>query len=182
MPEPKEFVKNLLKARKWAGQHGMVLGYAGSRLADHHHQFCPILQKNLTITPEGLATACFLVSHNQGPQNESYIFGSCSDKQDGMIVNRKKLDRMLTLLSRIHEQCSMCFNRTHCAKGCPSICPLQSGLDNQASFDCTMEKWIGLANLIEAAGMELPEEATEDPDLFFGGIKVEPAAEWYDHE
>jgi hypothetical protein len=132
-----------------------------------------VLQENLTITPDGFATACFLVSHNRGGQNDAYIYGSCGDKQDGMGIDREKLHGMLGRLAQVRAQCATCFNRTHCSKGCPSVCPLRTNPWEPATCDCTIERTIGLANIIEAAGIALPEEATEDCRSFFTRINVE---------
>lgn len=173
IPESWAFAGSFLKARTWASGHGIRLGYAGSRFADRHGQFCPVLQENLTITPDGFATACFLVSHNRGGQNDAYIYGSCGDKQDGMAIDREKLHGMLGRLAQVRAQCATCFNRTHCSKGCPSVCPLRTNPWEPATCDCTIERTIGLANIIEAAGIALPEEATEDCRSFFTRINVE---------
>jgi|GEM_PF-1900222 len=173
LPGKVEFVQNFLKARQWAQTHGMRLGYAGSRLADFHHRHCPLFQNNLTLTPDGFLTACFQITHNQRPQNEPFIYGSFDHHQQQLKINRVQLTHIFAQLTQTATPCQTCFNYWHCARGCPNGCPLQSIESFSNEADCTVERWIGLANLLEATGYKLTENDLADCQKFFYNISVQ---------
>jgi radical SAM protein with 4Fe4S-binding SPASM domain len=173
MPPTTAFVKNFLIARQWARQYGMTIGYAGSRLADFHDRYCPIYQHNLTITPDGFLTACFLITHNTRDINNQYIYGRYDQRSDRIIINWHTLNNMFQQLGQPYSHCRTCFNYYHCAKGCPTVCPLNFHSTSSDRYDCTMEKWIGLANILAAAGFELTENQLQRCEDFFPNIVVE---------
>jgi hypothetical protein len=77
----------------------------------------------------------------------------------------------------LSDQCRDCFNILHCARGCPEVCPLRSNFKPSAQFDCTILRWIGLANIIEMAGYDIQTMMSTYSDSFFDGIRVEPVNE-----
>ncbi len=169
LPEPTRFVAQFLAARRWARQHGMMFGYAGSRVSDFHGQHCPVNQHNLTITPDGFLTACFLATHDHHSQNDSTIYGHYDRKQKQWIIKQSRLDGIFQSLHDSSVRCEDCFNHWHCAKGCPAVCPLKANMD---PYDCRIEKWIGLANILEAGGVELSETDMADCESYFSNIDI----------
>ncbi|MFQ5571557.1 MAG: hypothetical protein ACE5G0_17900, partial [Rhodothermales bacterium] len=177
IPKASDFVTNFLKARKWATRHGLTLGYAGSRPDALHDRFCPIFQHNLTVTPDGYLTACFQATHNHEPRNAPYLYGRLHPEHARLTIDPDRLNALFSTLARPYPPCATCFNALHCAKNCPTVCPMQAHPD--APFDCTIEKWIGLANLLEAAGHEITDDELEQGYAFFSRIAVEPLSDTY---
>ena len=171
-PNKIKFVKYFLKARNWARYNGIHIGYAGSRINDFHDKYCPVFQNNLTVTPDGFLTACFKASHNFGNQNSQFMYGHYENNY--LNIDWSRLYHILQSVSSNSRTCQNCFNYLHCAKGCPNICPIQKNDDDKNIHECTVEKWIGLANLIESAGYTLSNEILDNCDTFFPSITVEP--------
>jgi radical SAM protein with 4Fe4S-binding SPASM domain len=173
IPDKSSFVKNYLRAGKWGKMHGMEIGFAGSRLADYHDKYCQVYQHNLTVTPDGYLTACFLAVDNHRSQNNQFIYGHYDGISGKIVIDWKKLGNILKALAQSYPQCVNCFNYMHCAKSCPSICPIRDVSVHSDGFDCTMEKWIGLANIIEASGYELSDDEIQNCDSFFHSIHID---------
>lgn len=171
LPPPRVFVKHFLQARQWSQRHGMRLHYSGSRLTDRHDKHCNILHNNLTITPDGYLSSCFLATHNRDRRLESSFYGTYDEKGDTLTIDWPKLASMIDCLGASYPQCEGCFNVLHCVKGCPSKCPLHHQSCSSPTFDCTSEKWIGLSNVLEAA-YGAPAHHIENVDEFFSSIKV----------
>jgi uncharacterized protein len=161
-PAREEFVGNFLAARRWGQSNGMEVIYAGTRLEDLHDKFCTIFQDNLTITPDGALTACFKRTHNRNAENDRWMIGAIDGQDSQPVVSQRRVVGLNVLLGAPWPQCRECFNRFHCAKGCPDVCPISDPAEK--TFDCTIEKSIGLANLLTAAGIEL----SVDEQLNFG--------------
>lgn len=176
-PEGADFVKNFLLARKWGEQHNMSIFYSGSRISDFHHQFCPVLQHNLAITPDGFLSACFLVTHNNKNQNDRFVFGEFDQAHNVLEIDEKKLNTFYSVLNETGAFCQDCFNYLHCAKGCPEICPFQKNYTNKIERNCVTERWIGLANILEYVGINFYSQIQEDCESFFSSIVVEPFEE-----
>ena len=155
-PDKMKFIQGFLKARQWGRKYGMQIVYAGARQGDFHDRFCYLFQKNLAVTPDGFLTACFEATHNLHSKNSRFIFGTLKDLQPNGQRIKALTKTLINSLSKAPNQCLACFNFFHCAKGCPVVCPLQDMDSNsQTVLDCRIEKYIGLANLIEAAGFTI---------------------------
>jgi len=151
LPTAEEFVTNFLRAQQRAHQNKMKLLFAGSRLNDLHDKHCPIFQNNLTLTPDGYVTACFQASYNFQQRNERFMYGHYDQATDELIIDRGKLTSLFDCLLQPYTQCKDCFNYFHCAKGCPTVCPLQPTTNDSISFPCFMENKIGMANILRTA-------------------------------
>ncbi|MEZ4602521.1 MAG: hypothetical protein R2861_03670 [Desulfobacterales bacterium] len=64
-----------------------------------------------------------------------------------MTLDEHKLYNYFKKINRGFMQCEDCFNKHHCAKGCPSVCPLVMPYTH--IFDCTAEKIISKALMQE---------------------------------
>lgn len=169
-PDPIEFVTRFLAARKWGRRHGMTIGFAATRIESFHHCFCPIFQDNLTITPDGFFTSCFLATHNAKKQFERYMFGSIDSETQHPVFDMQALNSQISRLNVLSPKCKSCFNRWHCAMGCPEKCALRS--NEETHYNCIIEKWIGLANVIEAAGIEITNNQINNCKEFFEEISI----------
>jgi uncharacterized protein len=172
VPPSSQFIKNFLRAQDLALKYKIKLLYAGSRLYDVHDKHCSLSQNNLTITPDGYLTACFLASHNDRNQNQRYHYGYYDTESNRIVLDTEKLSRMIRKLAKPYRQCENCFNFWHCSKGCPTVCPLQEDTQDTAGFDCTINKWIGLANLMKAVGLEIRDDQIDDVESFFSQVVV----------
>lgn len=166
-----DFVFNFLKARKWARLRNMKLMFSGSRWDDYHDRFCMLNQDNLTITPDGFITACFLATHNYENENDRYMYGRYDESKDELCIDWQKLGSLFSSINRTNSQCNNCFNDYHCAKNCPLICPL-SELEHESEFDCTINKWIGLANILEATGHLMDISTREECMDYFKNVRI----------
>lgn len=171
IPQPELFVKNFILARNWGHRNRMNIGFAGSRINDFHDKYCPVYQHNLTITPDGYLTACFMATHNLQNQNNQYMYGQCNNEHP-FEIDWSKLKGIYDQLGKLPLQCQNCFNSLHCAKGCPSICPLNPLINLSTGFDCRLLKWMGLANILTSAGYELSEKELSDCNSFFETISI----------
>ena len=169
--DPADFVFNFLKARTWARGRNMKLLFSGTRWDDYHDRFCMLNQDNLTMTPDGFVTACFLATHNFEGENDRYMYGRYDASKDELSIDWQKLGDLSDSINRTNFQCDNCFNQYHCAKNCPSICPL-SASELESEFDCTIFKWIGLANIIEAARHVLNPNTREECMEYFKRVRI----------
>ena len=165
------FVFNFLKARSWAKPRAMRLIYSGTRWSENHDRFCMLRQNNLTMTPDGYLTACFLATSNHEQENGRFVYGSYDERTGKLSIDRPKLASIVARLRHVPLQCEDCYNRSHCAKNCPSLCPL-SEPEHDAEFECTVFKWLGLANIIEAAGHVVELSTREECIDYFTNIRI----------
>lgn len=172
IPDKIAFIKNFLRARKWARKNNIILTYANTRLGEFHDKHCSIFQNNLTITPDGYLTSCFQATHNHHNHHQKYMYGDYDKATKKMKLNGDKLKFLYRQVATPYAQCNDCFNYYHCSKGCPEICPV-SFMDTQIKpFDCRIEKWISLANVIESAGYEIEDADIESCEDFLSSIEV----------
>ena len=172
IPDKILFLKNFLKARKWARKNGMSLTYANTRLGEFHDKHCTIFQNNLTITPDGYFTSCFQTTHNHHSHHGQYMFGKYRKSAEKTVLEEGKLLSIYRKVATPYDQCKDCFNYYHCSKGCPEICPVAGTHAPAAPFDCRVERWMSLANIIEWAGYEIRESEIRYCEDFFSGLEV----------
>jgi radical SAM protein with 4Fe4S-binding SPASM domain len=167
-PDKIMFVKNYLKVKKWAANNNMNVEFAGSRVNSVHDKQCTIFQNNLAITPDNYFTSCFQATHNNHNKNDKYMFGGITNKNT-IDINWQKINQLYQDLSLTYRQCANCFNILHCNKSCPNICPLRN---NYTQFDCTIEKWIGLSDILLQAGYKFTDEDLDNCSSFFSNINI----------
>lgn len=160
IPDKWDFVVHFLLARQKSRALGIELNCSASRPGNVHAQFCYVLQKNLALTPDGFLTNCFLATHNSNHVHEKYIWGSFDKESQTLHIDQGRLDDILAVPGQLAEQCTNCFNQTHCSRGCPALCPFSN--NRHQSFDCRWLQWLGLANLLEAANIQLPVSSGDE--------------------
>ncbi len=159
-PVPWDFVVGFLQARAWGLAHGCSLVYSGSRAPEIHGRHCTINQHNLTVSPDGSLTACFRATHGLDSDHACFVYGSYDPDTGDLRVEDDRLEQIRRAVSRPPAQCVACFNRYHCSMACPGTCPIASPSAAEAPFDCTVERSLGLAAVLQAAGLRLP---VDDP-------------------
>jgi uncharacterized protein len=126
-----EFVTHFLKARKIAREHGILLMSSGSRLDSIHGPYCHVFRHTLNLVPGGVATACFEVTDAAQVETKGVTIGALNRETGRFEINHSRVQELRRRLDVIPANCAGCFNRYHCARGCPDRCPL----DDDASFD-----------------------------------------------
>lgn len=171
IPEPGPFVKGFALARHWAERRGMTLGYAGSRIDAFHDRFCPVFQDNLTLTTDGHPTACFQVNRKT-PDTEPFLYGSLTADEGDHFIDWVRLSGILRRLQYQPDHCQSCFNRLHCAKGCPDACPLEKNSLQSPEIDCRMSGSLGVLGLMSYAGIRIGPDDLEYLDDVFSGFEI----------
>jgi len=122
------------------------------------------------MTPDGFVTACFMRTNNFNKNNDSFIYGHFDEQNGTLVIDWVKLLSFYKEIKLANCKCENCFNSFHCSKNCPIKCPLLN--QNDFDFDCTIEKWIGLANIIETIGYEIKFNNINECSNYFKKIKV----------
>ena len=130
--------------------------YSGSRIGEVHGRYCQIFRQVLHLVPPAGTSACFAVSSQEEAE-------------------KKKLDPMqdedvFEKLSREDPGCGQCFNRFHCARGCPDVCPAMSAdLRDTGTFRCRVSRRLAEAELAGTAERLLFEPARK---YGYAGVKL----------
>ncbi len=128
-----EFCSEYLKARKTMALKKIQMPFSGSRVGEIHGRYCQIFRQVLHLVPPFGRSPCFVLSTQAAVEHES-----------------RSLDH--TVLSEEDPGCASCFNRFHCTRGCPDICPGPGGkLRDAGSFRCLVNRKIAEAELLEYA-------------------------------
>jgi radical SAM protein with 4Fe4S-binding SPASM domain len=157
VPDAGLFALWFLRARRWGKTNGMDVSFPGVRIEAEHGQFCNVLQKNLVVTSDGLLSGCFLATCVAASARDPLFIGAMQNGR--AIVSRRHVQRFWDGTHRGFEQCRACFNRSHCAKGCPTVCPLIHSYWH--AFDCRAERIIGNALMLERRGIDLTQAEIE---------------------
>lgn len=151
------FVAGLMAARRVAAGYGVPLTTSGCRLGAIHGPYCHVFRQVLNLLPGGpagpaVATACFMDS----TAGQARRRGTAIDVQDGetgqFAVDGGRVEALRACLAPLPEGCADCFNRFHCARGCPDACPLDGRGPEQAAFRCQASRSLAATLLAEAAG------------------------------
>ncbi|NWF69119.1 MAG: hypothetical protein HXY40_08535 [Chloroflexi bacterium] len=132
-----DFVNGFFAARALAQTYGIAWRTSGSRPQDIHGAYCNVWRDVLHLLPGAAVTACFAATNAQQAQNVA--LGS-------VLPDPQRVRALREQLRRAPAPCADCFNRFHCARGCPQYCPL----DEQAAFPaarCQAQKALIFAHL-----------------------------------
>ena len=141
-----EFCENFLKAKEDARRQGVKLSFSGSRVGEIHGRYCQIFRQVLHLVPPSGCSACFAVSSRKEAE------------RNGLLVDRESPGPLFDRLAAEDPDCLDCFNRFHCARGCPDVCPSGPGGPRDAgSFRCRVSRKLAEAELLAAARASLFE-------------------------
>ncbi len=129
------FVVHFIEAQHQAAKYGVSLSASGSRPGDIHGPFCNVFRQTLNLVPPGAATACFKVT--TASQNDSLLIGELRSDA-GFVIEQGRVEALRETLSQQPKHCVACFNRYHCAGGCPDSCPLYSV--EEPGFRCHVQR------------------------------------------
>jgi len=155
-----EFVSHFLRAREIARQHGVLLMSSGSRPASIHGPYCHLFRATLNLVPGGVATGCFKITDAAQAVKKGVAIGALNAETGRFELDHPRIQSLGQQLAACPPHCADCFNRYHCARECPDLCPLDdnAGQDGRQSndllqpgFRCRVQKATAYAALQEAA-------------------------------
>ena len=129
---------------------------SGSRVREIHGRYCQIFRQVLHLVPSAGYSACFAVASQKEAAEKKL-----DDIRD---------DALFTELAREDPACMRCFNRFHCSRGCPEVCPVMTPeLSDAGSFRCRLNRSAAAAELLDLA-----ERLLREPALQYGyaGLKL----------
>ena len=129
------FCESFLKAQS---EKPAKIVSSGSRIGEVHGRFCQIFRQALHLVPPAGASSCFAVSSQEEAEEKQL-----DPMQDEALFEK---------LSREDPDCEHCFNRFHCARGCPDVCPaLSVDARDAGSFRCRVNRRLAETELTETA-------------------------------
>ena len=129
---------------------------SGTRIREVHGRYCQIFRQVLHLVPPAGTSACFAVSSQE----------EAEEKQMDTVPDEALFER----LSREDPGCEHCFNRFHCARGCPDVCPASScDVGDTGSFRCRVSRRLAEAELLGIAERLLFEPARK---YGYAGVKL----------
>jgi sulfatase maturation enzyme AslB (radical SAM superfamily) len=141
-----DFVAEFLHARDTARRYGVRWLTSGSRPDDIHGAYCNVFRDVLHLVPGNVATACFRTIDAE--QAQAVCIGDSAGGH--FAVNHDRVQVLRDRLRREPPECSTCFNRYHCTRGCPEYCPLDNTIQ-PPGFRCQMQQRLVHVYLHEAA-------------------------------
>lgn len=155
-PDSLAMARGFIEARREARRRGVEPVLAGCRVDEPHGRHCAILQRNLLLTPEGRASACFLDPGNDPDLSPGVTYGAYDPASDRFVLDPRRLEHLLDQATRPDPGCLDCFNLLHCAQRCPERCPVaaREGPGSGPATACDLARRVGLVTLVEAAGLE----------------------------
>ena len=142
------FCEQYLSAAKKMRAEGVRLTFSGSRPGEIHWRYCQIFRQVLHLVPPDGSSACFAVSSRRSAEYSGLA----------LLVDNFLFDE----LSGEDPACADCFNRFHCARGCPDVCPMLPGdLKDAGSFRCRVSRTLSEAELLDIAERCLFEYARQ---------------------
>ena len=147
------FCENFLAAK----QDGHNLTFSGSRVGEIHGRYCQVFRQVLhTVPPKGYSP-CFVVS-SESEAKKNFPDFDPEDASD------------MAMLAAEDPACGECFNRYHCARGCPDVCPgLPGRFRDAGTFRCRVNRKLAEAELLETARRALFIPARQ---YGYAGIKL----------
>jgi radical SAM protein with 4Fe4S-binding SPASM domain len=153
VPEQAEtFVGHFLSARNAARALGADLQVSGVRMNEIHGPYCNPLREVLQITPDGVATACFLSTGEGRPEDAAMALGALNLETGEFEINQSKAQQLRREAASIPARCESCVNLYHCARDCPDVCLMTAGAaDEPAGFRCRVQKALAHQQIRELA-------------------------------
>ena len=141
-PDPdlaEDFCRGYLDAKHALEAAGVRLSFSGSRLGEIHGRYCQIFRRVLHLVPPHGTSPCFALSSEREVEQARFCFD-----RDGITDHSRLIPE--------DPKCEGCFNRWHCARGCPDVCPALPGeLHDEGSFRCRVSRILAEAELLETA-------------------------------
>jgi sulfatase maturation enzyme AslB (radical SAM superfamily) len=134
------FANHFLQARAMAFDQGIPLSSSGSRLGTIHGPYCHVYRNTVNLVPGGVATACFKLTEGDQVRRLGADIGEMDYVAGTFSLNRGRVRTLQQELDQSYLECAVCFNRYHCARGCPDYCPLDGNSPGEPGFRCRVQK------------------------------------------
>jgi hypothetical protein len=153
--------------------------FSGSRPDTIHGPYCHIFRDTINLVPGGVATACFKVTDAGQVEKKGAVVGALDRGSGRFEVDHGRVRELRELVGTVPARCADCFNRYHCVRECPDLCPLDG--DDGASdpgFRCLMAKALTYATLRETAEKlwaEGVKDGVRGTEILRAGLPVGPS-------
>ncbi|MGE5458856.1 MAG: radical SAM protein [Methanobacterium sp.] len=117
-PAGSEFARAFIAACETANRLGLRLTYSGARLDTLSNRFCAAPGGGFSVTPEGIASACFEVIESSDPRAEIFHYGYYDTASNTYIFDEERQKRLRGLSVDNIRYCRDCFCKWHCAGDC----------------------------------------------------------------
>jgi sulfatase maturation enzyme AslB (radical SAM superfamily) len=151
-PAPDVFVAELRRARGRGAQLGIEVEFPDCCPEELHGRPCHTNRAVLCLTPEARVSACFDVVEDRGGEDASCFIGAWEPGRTEPIVDRGRLELFRTQVTVADANCESCFNRFHCARACPELCPRRCE-DPAGNARCRAALLWAYHSLLERAGV-----------------------------
>jgi uncharacterized protein len=150
------FVSHYLDACETARTRGCELQVSGVRIDEIHGPFCNPLREVLQLTPDGVASACFLSVGNDAPADQPLAVGRLDPISGVFVLDRDRIAGQRRQAARVPARCAACHNIYHCARDCPDICLLtpEADVEHEEGFRCRVQKLLGRHQIWESVTRE----------------------------
>jgi sulfatase maturation enzyme AslB (radical SAM superfamily) len=148
-----EFVEQFLLARERARERGCELDVSGVRQDEIHGPYCNPLREVLQLTPDGVASACFLSTGEDAPEDALMALGRIDPRTGEFEIDQRRAAELRRRAARVPARCESCLNVFHCARDCPDVCVISaSPADEQREgFRCRVQKTLGRIRVAQMA-------------------------------
>jgi pyruvate-formate lyase-activating enzyme len=123
--------------------HGVAWTTSGSRPGEVHGTYCNVDRDVLQLVPGGVAVACFKTQDAASARRSGLAVGAG-------VGARFELDERAVAWVRQRTTewpaCRACFNRFHCVRSCPDLCPAV-GTAASDGFRCRFQRQLTLRRL-----------------------------------
>lgn len=160
------FTELYLSAQANCQAAGIPWRSSAVRPAQHHRQYCHILQNALQIIPGDVATNCFLDNDSLESKERGFQIGAFDQQSKKWAFDKAKIKSLRTHLLTNVQVCEDCFLSSHCHRSCPNICPF----DKQSilpDIHCELNQYLFTQYLIRA-GEELSEQCKQLNQPIYG--------------
>ncbi len=115
-PDPYQFARHWMHSYRTARNHGVKVVYAAVGTESPRLSSCPVGKDALIVSPDGRASACYLMPEEWQRRGMNMDLGWVHD--DGRVaIDRKALDNVRNLVVD-KPRCEKCFCQWECAGGC----------------------------------------------------------------
>jgi sulfatase maturation enzyme AslB (radical SAM superfamily) len=148
-----EFVECFLDACDLARRRGWDLQVSGVRLDEIHGPYCNPLREVLQLTPDGVATACFLSTGGGEPEDAVMALGRLDPATGEYEIDQRRAAELRRRAARVPARCEACVNVYHCARDCPDVCVIsvKAKDEGREGFRCRVQKILGQRRVMEMA-------------------------------
>ncbi|CAG0972687.1 hypothetical protein ANRL4_01367 [Anaerolineae bacterium] len=141
------FVAAFEEGRAVAARYGIVWRTSGVRMGEIHGTYCHIFRDVLNLIPGGAATACFCTSDADTVTTRHTAIGHWQPGTP-FPLDLNHIRHMQQVVSSPQGACERCFNRFHCTRGCPEVCPWDGAMQAvETTFRCQLSRGLTNAHL-----------------------------------